>query len=174
MKLFILLTLIIFYISACAEQKTEALIPNDYSSWKRTTEIELDYPIPGHMDNYRIPYINEIGENISITEQGGRVIHDYPEGTIIIKEIYSGLVYNEGDEPTALTVMIKNPTSSSARAGWIWIMKPLPSGQENIITDGFCVNCHNDANEDHPYGPGNPNLEFRDCVFFPYIPETNK
>jgi len=175
MKLFILfLTLIIFYLSACAEQKPEALIPEDYSSWKRTTDIELNYPIPGHMDNYRIPYINKIGENVSITEQGGRVVHDYPQGTIILKEIYAGSTYNEGDVPTALTVMVKDPESPLARGGWIWIMKPLNSGQEIINTDGFCLNCHNDANEDHPYSQGNPNQEFRDYVFFPYQPEKTK
>jgi hypothetical protein len=168
MKILPSVLLILFCLFSCAEQKPAQLVPDDYSYWERLTDTELNYPIPGHMDNYRIPYINEIGENVSIKNEGGRIVYDYPEGTIIIKEIYAGPEYQDGDKPTALTVMVKDPDSPLARGGWIWIMKSLDSGKEIINTDGFCVNCHNDANENHPYGQGNPNEDFRDCVFFPY------
>jgi hypothetical protein len=30
----------------------------------------------------------------------------------------------------------------------------------------FCVTCHANANEKHPYGDRNPREEFRDYVFF--------
>ncbi len=30
----------------------------------------------------------------------------------------------------------------------------------------FCITCHANANEKHPYGDKNPNEEFRDYVYF--------
>lgn len=168
MKNLVILIITIFIFISCTEPEINPYLNLDYSNWKKTTNIELDYPIPGHMDNYRIAYINQIGENLSITQQGQSVIHDYPKGTIIIKEIYENTTYQPGDKVISLTAMVKNPQSPYAQGGWIWIMKPMPNGKEIINRDGFCFNCHNDANERHPYGQGNPDEEYRDCVFYTF------
>ena len=64
--------------------------------------------------------------------------------------------------------MLKRPGHPQARAGWLWIVKDIPSGKETIISEEFCVTCHANANERHPYGDRNPTEDFRDFLFFPY------
>jgi hypothetical protein len=133
-------------------------IPADYSSWTRINREELDYPIPGHESNYRIIYLNEVG----LEAEG----YPFPEGTKIVKEVYSGLDPAEGEEPIMLTTMVKAPDHESARGGWLWIVVDGESGNETIITEEFCLTCHDNANEEHPYADGNPDEEFRDYVYF--------
>lgn len=151
----------------CSDNDGGPRVPENHAGWSRTTDVELDYPIPGHESHYRRIYINETGENYTVTEKDGRVIHDYPKGTIIIKDIYPDQTYREGDEPVMQTVMIKDPEHEQNRGGWLWIVKDLGSGTETVMDDPFCLTCHSNANEEHPYGDKNTDEEYRDYVFFP-------
>lgn len=160
------LSLLIGLVS-CAEKAAEPIVPTEYSSWGTTTKLELNYPIPGHENNYRKIFINNVGENPTITTRSGEVHYDYPDGTVIIKEIYPGLNYVPGSEPAMLTVMVKDRENTKSRGGWLWVVKNLSIQKENVITQEFCVTCHENANEPHPYGDGNPDAIFRDYVFFP-------
>jgi len=157
----------ILLFSGCDGGKNEPLVPEDYSGWSRTTEEELDYPIPGHESHYRRIFINDIGKTYTITESDGRTIHEYPEKTIIIKDIYPGLTYEPGDEPVMQTVMIKNSEHEHSRGGWLWVVKDPETGTETVMDDPFCLTCHSSANEKHPYGDKNTDDEYRDYVFFP-------
>ena len=158
-------------IAVACQRQPESLVPEGYESWKSTTNAELNYPIPGHEEHYRRIFINNIGENVQTELQGSRVFHDYPDGTVILKEVFGSLDPAPGENPVALTVMIKQPDNPMARAGWIWVRKDLTTGTEEIIQYEFCFDCHGNANESHPYGDRNPNQEYRDYVFFPYSPE---
>ncbi|RPJ03990.1 MAG: hypothetical protein EHM28_14230, partial [Spirochaetaceae bacterium] len=71
-------------------------------------------------------------------------------------------------KPTSLTVMIKSPDDPRARGGWLWIVKNPATNRETVMRNQFCITCHANANESHPYGDKNPNREFRDYVFFVY------
>lgn len=144
----------------------DGLTPDGYTNWTRLNREELNYPIPGHMSNYRTAYINERGENPDITEQGDELSYSFPEGTVIVKEVYHGLEIEKDDKPFQLTVMIKDPKNAQARAGWLWVVKDLETDEETVFAHEFCVTCHANANENHPYGDGNPKEEFRDYVFF--------
>ena len=46
---------------AAPRRKTPVYATADYHSWQRTTNVVLDYPIPGHQDRFRIPRMNAIG-----------------------------------------------------------------------------------------------------------------
>jgi hypothetical protein len=162
------LAVFLLLLGSCAGEQKEALIPaaEEYRSWPRTTDTELNYPIPGHENNYRKIYISPDGLDYSKTESSGRVRYSFPPGTVIIKEIYQGFDPPKNEEPMRLTAMVKQPEADRSRGGWIWVMKNTASGKERIITEEFCVTCHSNANESHPYGDGNPREEFRDFVYF--------
>ena len=162
-----MLVLAAVLLASCGEEAEQVRIPDDYSSWERTTTRELDYPIPGHENNYRRIYINSSGLDYTVEEEEGQTRHSYPSGTIIVKEVYSGFDPAEDEEPMRLTAMVKRPEDERARGGWLWILKPLGGGEQQIITSEFCVTCHSNANEPHPYGDGNPQGAFRDFVYFP-------
>jgi len=156
----------VFLLFNCTTDKT--LLPDEHLSWQRTTEIELDYPIPGHEDHYRRIFINDIGRSVQVSEEGSEVSYRYPPGTVIIKEVYDEAAYNPQSKPALLTAMVKNPEHPDARSGWVWVVKNLEKGTEEIIEEEFCVTCHAAANTPHPYGDKNISGEFRDFVFFPY------
>jgi len=153
---------------ACSGRDNAPLVAPDRSGWKSTHDVELDYPIPGHEDKYRRIFISPEGEKPQIEIVKGKTSYRYPDGTQVVKEIYDSGKYRDGVKPTALTVMVKNPNHPLSRRGWIWILKDLHTGTETIIEGEFCVTCHANANERHPYGDGNPRNEFRDYLFFPY------
>jgi hypothetical protein len=155
-------------LGACRKEEAGPLLPGDYTGWARTTEKVLDYPIPGHEDRGRRIYINRRGTEVRVGAASGRVTWSYPEGSIIVKEIFGGLEVREGDKPVMLTAMVKDMESPQARGGWVWVVKDLASGNERIIDWEFCVDCHANANEPHPYGDKNEGNEFRDYVYFPY------
>ncbi len=160
----------LLFFSSCTQRKSDQLVPKDHAAWKKTTGIELNYPIPGHENTYRKIFINPIGEGVKIIAAQDKNTYEYPEGTIILKEIYEGQRYEPGMKPVMLTAMIKSSSAPEARGGWIWVVKDTASGKETVFTDEFCVTCHSNANEAHPYGDGNKKQEFRDYVFFPYTP----
>ncbi len=158
-------------VTACdkSPQTTLPPIPDaaEYHAWKMTTDL-LNYAVPGHLDNCRVVYINAIGEQVHILDEQARRTYEYPEGTVIIKEIYNGFDPPEpGEEPTALTLMIKAPHHPQARHGWLWVQRTFHPQKDTIITQALCVDCHANANEPHPYGDQNVNNEDRDFVYFP-------
>ncbi|MCP4404095.1 MAG: cytochrome P460 family protein [bacterium] len=173
-QLFVLL----LFLASCRQQQTEDKLelpsPEEYRSWNMSIDAMLNYPIPGHRDNFRVIYINQIGESVGISDRDGRIHHEYPEGTMIVKEIYKGLDPPEdGEEPIELTIMLKDSRHPKAQEGWLWIVKGFEPEKVNIFERNFCVDCHANANEEHPYGDRNSGNEFRDFVYFPPPSETS-
>ena len=160
---------VLLIVSAgCSLGKSVPLVSASYENWEKTHSVELDYPIPGHEDKYRRIFINNGGENPEIKTVKGRPTYSYPENTQVIKEIYEEKDPPPGKNPQMLTVMLKKPGHPKARGDWLWIVKDVKSGQETIIAEEFCITCHTNANEKHPYGDKNPKNEFRDFLFFPF------
>ncbi len=164
----ILIALATVLLFSCSASQARKYLPDDYSGWEKTTDTVLNYPISGHENHFRIPYINETGEKPVVTVKNNRKYYDYPTGTIIIKEVYQNLTTPApGEKPIMLTAMVKAPNDPNALGGWVWIVK-TPDNKETIFKSDFCITCHNDANSAHPYGDKNPDGDFRDYVFFPY------
>jgi len=157
-------------LPSCARPAPRLQVPTDYAAWKRTTLQALDYPVPGHEDPRRRIFINPIGAGMRSQERQGRVFQEYPEGTVILKEVYASLEFRPGEAPFQLMAMIKEPRDPRARGGWLWVVRDTATGLERVFDYEFCVDCHANANEPHPYGDRNPRTEFRDYVFFPYRP----
>ena len=174
---FIGLICLITALIACHQPPQVPEIPADYSTWNTTTDIVLDYPIPGHESHFRKIYINPLGETVRITKTANRTICNFPEGTIIVKEIYDSLdPPHEHQAPDLLTVMIKNSEHPQSRGGWLWLSQDYETKKIHIIDYEFCVDCHTNANERHRYGDGNPEAEFRDYVYFipgQSLPQSN-
>jgi hypothetical protein len=146
-------------------------VPDEYATWGRTTELRLDYPIPGHEDSFRIIYMNDTGFGFSKAATGREDRVEFPEGTVIAKEVYATLSPEPGAKPVMVTAMIKDSGNPAAKGGWVWVAKDLSMGKETLIKGDFCFTCHANANEAHPYGDKNPDEGFRDFVFFiPDIP----
>lgn len=141
------------------------MVPSNYKGWDSTVSGPLTILIPGHNSPLRKIYINDIGKNVKVTIENGANKYDYPEGTIIVKEIFSDA---EGRQTPTLTVMIKNPSHPQARGAWLWISKNIEMDEERIFSDEYCFACHQNANERHPYGDKNIEEEFRDYVYYPY------
>ena len=153
-------------LTACAPRKATVYATPDYHSWRRTTDIVLDYPIPGHQDRFRIPRMNATGFTASPVMDNGRYRWNFPEGTVIVKEVYATSRPGPGEAPVQLTIMVKAPKDPRSQGGWLWLTRDLPNGAEAVFMGNFCITCHANANEKHPYGDGNPNEEFRDYVYF--------
>lgn len=147
---------------SCPRPEARSLLPPDWRDWRKTTELVLNYPIPGHEDRLRVPRMNETGF-ASIPVSPGA--WDFPSGTVIAKEVYASKAPAAGEAPILATAMVKAPGDPRAKGGWIWVSKDLATGKESVFTTAFCVTCHANANEAHPYGDKNPKAEFRDFVF---------
>lgn len=148
-----------------------ALVAEGYASWRPTTEVVLDYEIPGHMDSLRRIVMNETG----FQYKEGPTGVSFPEGTVIVKEILlagsgdgygAGPAYGVGGRPNMITAMVKANDDPRSRGGWIWLMKDPESGMESVVGQDLCYRCHLNANEAYPYADGNPAGQFRDFVFF--------
>ena len=129
LRLCVIAYVFLMQFTLSCEKEEVKLVPEDYSSWDTTTETELNYPIPGHMDHYRRIYINPKGTEVSIEEVQDRKRYAYPEGVVIIKDIYASLQPAAGEEPIKQAVMIKNPHNALSRGGWLWITKDLKTSQ---------------------------------------------
>jgi len=154
------------FLAACTAQRPTVYATPDYHSWKTTTEVVLDYPIPGHQNRLRVPRMNNIGFAAKPILVDGKNHWDFPEGTVIVKEVYATPKPAAGGQPIQLTIMVKAPRDPHSQGGWLWITRDLPDGKEAVFMGNFCITCHANANEKHPYGDGNPNEEFRDYVYF--------
>ncbi len=166
LRILVGITCILIGVSACSKKETLLLRTAEYRTWEKTTPDILDYPIPGHEDKYRRIFISPEGNTPGITAKGGRTYYSFPAGTQIIKEILDPS-WNGTDPPLMLTGMVKKPEDPRARGGWLWIVYVPKTGKEMVITEEFCITCHANANEPHPYGDKNRKNEFRDYVFFP-------
>jgi hypothetical protein len=153
-------------LAGCSEKKQPVFATLDYHSWKKTTDVVLNYPIPGHQDRFRIPRMNDVGFTAKPSMDNGKRRWDFPEGTIIVKEVYQTSKPAPDELPIQLTIMVKAPSDPHSQGGWLWITRDLPDGKEAVFMGNFCITCHANANEKHPYGDGNPNEEFRDYVYF--------
>ena len=126
-------------VSACTgEAEAGLLVQVDHSDWAQTTAEHLSFPVPGHGDGQRRIFINAVGQT------------------------------GEGVTPQSLAIMVKDPDHPMSRGGWVWLSKDPDSGEERIFDEQFCVTCHANANEEHPYSDGNREGQFRDFVFYPY------
>ncbi len=151
--------------ASCAAPVRPALVPDGYRSWRTTTDVRLDYPIPGHEDQFRVIRMNEKGFSFTRADgPAGRI--EFPEGTIIAKEIFPTSNPGPTDLPVMVTAMVKAPSDPDARGGWLWVVKDLSNGMESIQKGDFCVLCHANANEARLYGSKNPGGAFSDYVFF--------
>ena len=151
---------------SCAAEKPPVYATPVYHSWKRTTDVVLDYPIPGHQNRFRIPRMNDVGFTVKPTIDNSKRLWNFPVGTIIVKEVYQTPKPAPGEQPIQLTIMVKAPKDPHSQGGWLWITRDLPNGKEAVFMGNFCITCHANANEKHPYGDGNPKEEFRDYVYF--------
>lgn len=167
----VVLFLTLALAGSCAKAERPPLLPAGHGNWRTTTDVRLDYPIPGHEDRFRVIRMNEKGFGFSGSagEPGGFV---FPEGTIIAKDIYAVSDPGPDDRPAMVTAMVKAESDPDARGGWLWVVKDLEKGAETVMTGDFCVRCHANANEAHPYGWKNPGAVFADYVFF--IPGTGR
>ena len=159
---------LVFFLLSCDKKQTK-LVPDEYSAWESPTDTELNYPIPGHVEQYRRIFINPTGTKVGKEVRQNRIHHSYPDGTIIIKDIYATLTPAPDENPIKQTVMIKAPNHPKSRGGWLWIVKDVKTSAETVIDYEFCFDCHANANEEHPYGDKNRKGEYREYVFFPYI-----
>lgn len=160
--------LMVFFVLSCTKKgETTVLVPDDYRNWSMTAD-KLNYPVPGHGSNLRKIYINKIGENVSISKVDGLTSHEYPNGTIVIKEMYSSPDPLENEDPEILVAMIKDSSHPDSVGGWVWAKKDVLSGEVTLFDYEFCVSCHANANESHQYGDGNINGDFQDYLFFPF------
>ncbi|MAG14070.1 MAG: hypothetical protein CMN78_05690 [Spirochaetales bacterium] len=166
-KLLITLSFIAPILVGCSGAGEDAgLVPTDYGEWASTVDAPLTYQIPGHSMLKRIIFINGTGQKVMPVEKDGKAFYDYPHGTIIVKEMYPN---SESTKPDHLTVMIKDPDHPNAMVGWVWLVKSIKTGQEEVFeSSDFCVTCHRNANDRHPYGDRNPEAEFRDYVYYPW------
>ena len=110
--------------------------------------------------------MNDVGFTVKPTNDNGKLRWDFPQGTVIVKEVYQIPKPAAGELPIQLTIMVKAPKDPHSQGGWLWITRDLPDGKEAVFMGNFCITCHANANEKHPYGDGNPNEEFRDYVNF--------
>lgn len=134
----------------------------DYTTWEQTTDQILDFAVPGHGSGLRKIYADSLVFGQSLEADGD--IH-YPSGSIFVKEVYPTASPTAEDQPAMLLAMVKAPEDPRSRGGWIWLSRDPENGSETIFEDEFCVTCHTNANEPHPYGTRNPEGAFRDYVF---------
>lgn len=149
-------------LAGCAEAPSEPLLSVEYTGWRQSTSMQLDFPVPGHGAGLRRIFVNDIGFETAPAADGSII---YPDGTIFIKEVYADPAPADGASPMMLTAMVKNATHEDALEGWIWVMRDPASGEETRVTDSYCLTCHANANEEHPYGTGNGEEAFRDFIF---------
>jgi hypothetical protein len=152
--------------AGCAKRADPVFATPDYVDWRRTVALSLDYPIPGHQAGLRIPRMNPLGSLATTAKDGDILRWTFPEGTVIVKEVYATAHPAPGEGPKQLTIMVKRPSDPRSLGGWLWITKQMPGGRETVFPGDYCFTCHENANEAHPYGDKNPNQDFRDYVYF--------
>jgi hypothetical protein len=149
-------------VTGCSREETPPVADVDYSGWQLTTPARLDFPVPGHGSGLRKIFVNEAGLSAGLDATGDVV---YPDGTIFLKEVYAEKDPGPDTDPQMLTVMVKAQEDPRSIGGWLWVVRDPAAGTESVSGEGFCIGCHESANEAHPYGTGNPDGSFRDYIF---------
>jgi hypothetical protein len=141
----------------------------NYRSWKKPLAAPLENAVPGHGQGVRVIYAAESAFNpVVSTDNTGRRRVVMKEGTIIVKEVYQNRAEFKRGAVDNLTVMVKDSKNKDAVNGWVWYMqKGMMSPQ--VMTSRMCAGCHEAANEQHPYFDKNPEDEFRDYLFAPFV-----
>lgn len=180
MKYVCVLSLMVLLLSACNSDSDSAkqYVPENYTDWTMLSDGYIDVIIPGHGENIRRIFMNDTGKNVTVTENEDDMMlrHEYPDGTIIVKEEFNSPVVTNSMKAFKATVMIKDRDHPAAEGGWLWLVKDLETGDETLVTEGnLCFSCHKSANEaytvfgdDTAFGNPNPDGDFRDYVFFSY------
>jgi hypothetical protein len=170
----VVLLFALFVLSGCqGTEEPELMVTTEHEEWARTTTNPLTFPVPGHGAGERRIFINPLGESVE-PPASPEEAWEYPEGTIILKEVYPSPDPPEDAPPDSLAIMVKQPDHPMSRGGWVWLVKQPGSEEERIFTEQFCITCHANANEKHPYGDGNPHEQFRDYVYYPYRGEETQ
>ena len=129
--------------AACLSKPVSPEPTGDYTQWK---QIATWGELPGHWGNtYRIIYANDV----ATTYEGGA----YPEGTILVKEIYDLKTVNGVAAPGALQYVAimrrlgPPPAGFSDTGGWLFTYADKPQGAETEY-DPCWATCHQAA----PFG----------------------
>jgi hypothetical protein len=166
MKKILIITGIVFSIFSCKTEvdDTEFKLDKNYRNWKKPVSEVLTNTVPGHGDRARVIYANDKAYQVTKEKmQDGRLRYDYPDGTVIIKEIYAS-VDDVNKASPQLTIMVKRRTSEKAANGWLYYVQP-PNGEVMLVGNKLCTGCHDAANEPHPYFDKNASENFRDYIF---------
>ena len=119
---FVLLPLLAVLLGACAKKAGRgAMRPRYYPTWRKATDIVLDYPIPGHMG----PPPNPAEINTSRllghfrSPSKGSSIRALTENLhrVIVKEVYATPKPAPGKGPVQLTIMVKAPKDPRSTGG---------------------------------------------------------
>lgn len=160
----ILLLFIILQLACSKEEKQVFNIPRDYRLWNRPAKL-LDYPVPGHGPTFRVIYANDIAYKVKTDKGADGYKHAlYPEGSVIIKEVYEKQKDVNWADPE-LTIMVKDSSNEDAKEGWLYYVRQPGEKQATLIKGRMCIGCHEAANERHPYFDGNTADVFRDYIF---------
>ena len=121
-------------VTGCVESVSPEEL-GDYTAWKR---LDVIGEAPGHGDTYRIIYANDVA-----SAPGSRLYIGYPEGSVIVKEIYE----NDGGRPGALkyvAIMRRIGVVTTVlvdQGGWLFSESAEPHGSETH-TDRCWNRCH--------------------------------
>lgn len=156
------------WTASCERDGDEAInpIPADYKSWHKPLAKPIEYKVVGHGNSRRIIYANRLALQAGYVEDNfGKQAVSYPDGAIIIKEIYPKKDSGGYESQPQLVAMVKNRAHKQSQDGWLYYSKGQNNPQPKLITSRICSGCHEAANESHPYFDGNPENTFRDYVF---------
>lgn len=156
-------------LAGCTQNNThyQFSLPDNYRQWKKPVDEVLTYTVPGHGSGARVIYANSRAYEVSKeTVEDGRVHYDFPEKTVIVKEVYED-VEDVGVAEPMLTIMVKNSNDERSVSGWLYYMKK-PGEDMAFVESRMCAGCHDAANEEHPYFDKNEGENFRDYLFTPF------
>lgn len=130
-----------------------------YDKWYHLTEGRAITGDPtGFLGNrefekgYREVYVNGVGEAVS----KGKAPYVYPEGTILVREVYSDKSAWETKKTPALTISMKLAKGSAPESkDWEYVLIPPGEaeqrGKGDSKTAQFCATCHLNAGVSNDY-----------------------
>ncbi len=155
--------LLLLALAACGEGTVVDIepVPGDYTDWKR---IDVVGEVPGHGDTYRIIYANDdarlFDQWVLMDRPSGPFPYhydDYPNGSIIVKEIHE----RDGDQPGDLKYIgvMRMLSSSDAPSGSDlkalsgsggWLFTYLADGIDS--DEEYRSSCWDECHAAAPYG----------------------
>jgi hypothetical protein len=138
------------------EKKTEW---DGYRQWYHLTKGRAITGDPtGYLGNkavekgYREVYVNKVGEEVN----KGQSPYHYPEGTVIVREVYADKKAWEEKTTPALTISIKLKKGAAPDSkDWEYVLIPPGEkeqrGRGKSETGQFCTKCHLNAKESNDY-----------------------